>query len=152
MRFADVFLRLGCALVGWMILYTYVVWLAALGQIGCGPDGDELHRVLLGVAPVGAAAAYLLRMTRPFPDIQHLLRWLGVPLALLMPFAILNVWEISRLVYIERAGICSAGLEAWQWFWAPVQLAAIAVASLMVVQASRSVHQQECDKAGDAMS
>jgi len=145
MRFSEVFLRLGCALVGWMVLYTYSVWLAALGAIGCGPDGDELHRVLIGLAPAAVAAAYLLRMIRPFPDIQRLLRWLGLPLALLILPAILNVWEISQVVYVDHLGICDGGLAAWQRYWVPVQLFAIAAAALLIVQASRFAHRHEPD-------
>ena len=34
MRFAEVFLRLGSSLVGWMLIYTYAVWLAALSVAG----------------------------------------------------------------------------------------------------------------------
>jgi len=145
MRFAEVFLRLGCTLVGWMVLYTYAVWLAALGAIGCGPDGNELHRVLLGLAPAAGAAAYLLRMIRPFPDIRRLLRWLGVPLALLALPAILNVWEISQAVYVDRLGICGGGVAAWQRYWVPVQLIAIAAAALLIAQASRDKHRHERD-------
>jgi len=147
MRFSEVFLRLGCVLVGWMVLYTYAVWLAALGAIGCGPDGDELHRVLLGLAPAAIAAAYLLRVIRPFPDIQRLLRWLGVPLALLVLPAILNVWEISHAVYVDGLGICGGGLAAWQRYWVPLQLIAIVAAALLVAQASRPAHRHEDDGA-----
>ena len=51
MRFAEVFLRMGTALVAWMMLLTHFVWLAVLHVIGCGPDGDEMHRLLFGLAP-----------------------------------------------------------------------------------------------------
>jgi ABC-type molybdate transport system permease subunit len=79
MRPSEVFLRLGVALVAWMMLYAHVVWLAALHAMGCGPDGDELHRLLLGLAPLTCGFALLLHMTRPFADIHRILRWLGAP-------------------------------------------------------------------------
>ena len=72
MRFAEIFLRLGCSLVGWMLLYTYIVWLAALHAMGCGPDGDAMHRLLLGLAPFTAAMSLLLRLTRPMPEIHRI--------------------------------------------------------------------------------
>ena len=49
MRFAEVFLRLGSALVAWMLLFTHFLWLAALHAMGCGPDGAEMHKLLLGL-------------------------------------------------------------------------------------------------------
>ncbi len=51
MRFAEVFLRLGSALVAWMMMYAYFLWLAAVYVVACGADGDEMHRLLLGLAP-----------------------------------------------------------------------------------------------------
>jgi hypothetical protein len=90
MRFAEVFLRLGSSLVGWMLVYTYTVWLAALHVMGCGPDGDGMHRLLFGLAPFAVVMALPLRLTRPFPDIQRMLSWLGVPIILLLPFVLRN--------------------------------------------------------------
>ena len=43
MRFSEVFLRLGSTLVAWMVLFTHVIWLGALGGMGCGPDGDAFR-------------------------------------------------------------------------------------------------------------
>ena len=51
---------------------------------GCGPDGDALHRLLLGLVPVTLVFAFLIRVTRPFAEIHAMLRWLGVPLGLLL--------------------------------------------------------------------
>ncbi len=65
MRFAEVFLRLGTSLVAWMMLYAYIVWLAALNSLGCGPDGDEMHRLLLGMVPVACGFAFLIGATEP---------------------------------------------------------------------------------------
>ena len=42
-----------------MMLYAHIVWLAALQVMGCGPDGDEMHRLLLGLAPVTVGFAFL---------------------------------------------------------------------------------------------
>jgi hypothetical protein len=140
MRFAEVFLRLGCALVAWMVLYAHFVWLAALGNIGCGPDGAELHAVLLGMAPVTAGCAFLLRMTRPFEEIHRILRWLGLPLAAFMLAGTYQVLLISQSVYASGLGICSTSAALpWHQLWGPVQSLAVIVSAAMIIRVWRDV-------------
>jgi hypothetical protein len=140
MRFSEVFLRLGCALVAWMVLYAHFVWLAVLGNIGCGPDGDELHRVLLGLAPVTIGCAFLLRMTRPLEEIHRILRWLGLPLAAFMLAGAYHVFLISRSVYVTGLGICSTGNgAAWHQFWGVAQSLAVVVSAVMIIRVWRDV-------------
>ena len=135
MRFSEVFLRLGCALVAWMMLYAHFVWLAALGGIGCGPDGDELHRVLLALVPVTIACAFLLRVTGPLEEIHRILRWLGLPLAALMLAGTYQVFAVSRSVYAGGLGICSEqAAGAWHWLWGPAQLLAIVFSAAVIAQ------------------
>lgn len=139
MRFSEVFLRLGCALVAWMMLYAHFVWLAALGNLGCGPDGDELHKVLLGLVPVTIGFAFLLRMTKPLEEIHRILRWLGLPLAAIMLAGTYHVLEISRAVYSTGQGICSPGAAtAWHQLWGPMQLLAIVVCAAMIIRIWRN--------------
>ena len=138
--FAEVFLRLGCALVAWMMLYAHVLWLAALYAMGCGPDGDEIHRVLLGLAPLTAGSAFLLHVTRPFAEIHSMLRWLGVPLMLLLPFAVRSLWYLYESVNLDSAAICANGApDAWQRLWTPIQAITLLVVAYMVVNVWRSV-------------
>jgi hypothetical protein len=140
MQFAEVFLRLGTTLVAWMILYAHFLWLAALYAIGCGPDGAEMHGLLLGLAPLTIGSAFLLRMTRPFAEIHSMLRWLGVPLLLLLPFAIRSVWQVFQAVSIESSAICAdASPAAWQVLWAPMQLVVLLLCAYMVAKVWRSV-------------
>ena len=139
MRFAEVFLRLGCALVAWMVLYAHFVWLAALGNIGCGPDGDELHRVLLGLAPVTIGFAFLLRMTRPFEEIHRILRWLALPLAAFMLAGTYQVFLITRSVFVTGLAICSTvDAAAWHQLWGPVQMLAVIVSAAMIIRVWRA--------------
>ena len=140
MRFAEVFLRLGCSLVAWMVTYTWVVWLAALPAMGCGPDGDEMHLLLLGLAPLACAMALMLRLTRPFEDIHRMLRWLALPVALLLVPAVRNVWGILRQSTLDGLAICEAGpAAAWQSAWAPVQFAAMLVIVAILLWSFREV-------------
>ena len=133
MRLPEVFLRLASALVGWMLLYAYFVWLAALRNIGCGPDGDELHRLLLGITPFVVGAGLSLRLTRSFADIHKILRWLSIPLILLIPFAVVHIWSIWNQVNIAGQSICSAAEPTfWQSIWAPLQLIVLAFCAWML--------------------
>jgi hypothetical protein len=130
-----------------MMLYAHFLWLAALYALGCGPDGDEMHRLLLGLAPFSCGFAFLLRVTRPFADIHSILRWLGVPLLLLMPFAIRSVRSVFQSVNVEASAICAADAPAtWQSIWAPVQLITLLLVTFMVINVWRSVAR---DKARD---
>ena len=139
MRFAEVFLRLGSSLVAWMLLFAYFVWLAVLYVMGCGPDGDELHRLLLGLSPLAIGAAFLVQATTPFADIHRMLRWLGVPLLLLSPFCIRTIWSIFRTVNLDGAALCAAGeAPLWQQAWAPVAFVTVAVVALLVVRTWRA--------------
>jgi hypothetical protein len=132
-RFGEVFLRLGCSLVAWMMLYTYIVWLAALHVMACGPDGDEMHRLLLGLAPFACGFAFMLRMTRPFPEVHRMLSWLGIPIALLALFAVANIWTVFMRVSLDAISICSEQAATfWQLIWAPTQFAALLVIALLV--------------------
>lgn len=153
MRFAEVFLRLGCALVAWMLLYTFYLWLAAAHNIGCGPDADEMHRVLLGLAPFSAAAAVALRVTRPFAEVHKMMRWLGVPLLLLLPFCLRTVWSVFEAVNLNGTGICTANSPAtWQLYWAPVQLIALMAATYLVLRTWRRQAVDQSDSADNLTS
>jgi hypothetical protein len=130
-----------------MMLYAHFLWLAALYAMGCGPDGDEMHRLLLGLAPFTCGFAFLLRVTRPFADIHSILRWLGVPLLLLIPFAIRSVWQVFQSVNVEATAICAVDAPApWQSLWAPVQLITLLLVTYMVIKVWHSVVR---DKASD---
>ncbi len=123
MRFSELFLRLGSGLVAWMLLYAYVFWLAALHTLACGPDGDELHRLLLGIAPLAVAAGFSLRVTRPLHEVHAILRWLRVPLFLFVPFCLRSIWDAIEAVHLMSVSLCgSLPLPTWQTFWSPLQL------------------------------
>jgi hypothetical protein len=135
MRFAEVFLRLGASLVAWMMLFSHLLWLAALYVMNCGPDGDEMYRLLLGLAPFTCGFAVLLRVTRPFAEIHSMLRWLSLPLLLLLPFALRSVWQVIRSVNLNSVAIC-ADMEptTWQLMWAPIQVLTLICISYMLIR------------------
>lgn len=140
MQVSEVLLRLGSSLVAWMMLYAHLLWLAALHAMGCGPDGDEMHRLLLGLAPFTCGFAFAIRLTRPFEDIHKILRWLGVPLMLLMPFAFRSTWEVFQQVNLKSLAICAQGpATGWQSLWPAIQCITVLLVAYMVVNVWRSV-------------
>lgn len=119
-------LRLGCSLVGWMVVYAYCLWLATLRVVGCGPDGDEFWRVLLGFAPIAAAFSALLGVSAALPSLHQILRWGIAPLLLLIPLGLLPVWSTFETVNLQGTAICEPGAAAgWHLWWAPTQIACL---------------------------
>ena len=122
------------------MLYAHILWLAALHAMGCGPDGDEMHRLLLGFAPFTIGSAFALRLTRPFGDIHKILRWVGVPLILLLPFAVRSIWDVFKQVNVESLAICgSASASGWQPLWPAVQCITVLFVAYRVLKVWRSV-------------
>ena len=135
MRFAEVFLRLGTSLVAWMMLYAYIVWLAALNSLGCGADGDEMHRLLLGMAPVACGFVFLIGATRAMSEVHSTIRWLAGPLLLLGPVALTGVWKVFIRANVESLSICSNNDAAmWERAWAPAQLFAFVLIAYVLAR------------------
>lgn len=150
MRFSEVLLRLGVSLVSWLVLYTHFLWLAVAGKVGCGPDGDEVFRVLLGLVPLTVGCALLLRASRPLGDVHRSLRWAGLPLIVLLPFGLIAVWQVGEIVYLGQQSICADGPAAiWERLWVPAQLLALIVAMAIMSQMWR---YQPVSRAGDSES
>ena len=135
MKFAEVFLRLGSSLVAWMMLYAYVLWLAVLNTLGCGPDGDEMHRLLLGMAPAACGFAFLLRVTRSMPEVHSIIRWLAAPLLLLMPLALISIWSVFTSANVESLSICSNNSAVlWERAWSSVQLISLILIAYLLTR------------------
>jgi membrane protein required for beta-lactamase induction len=129
-----------------MVTFAYVVWLATLHAMRCGPEGDEMHRLLLGMAVVAALMAPLLRATRPFAEIHRMLSWLAAPLALLSVFAVGNTWSAFSTVYIEHEAFCAGGEPPlWQLLWAPAQIAALVVVAVFIGAVWREARRARSD-------
>ena len=128
MRFSEIFLRLGCSLVGWMVVTAYFLWLAVAGRVGCDGETGELFRLLLFAAPVAAAMAFLTRATQPMPEVHRMLRWIGVVQLLLLPFALVTVWNVAQIAYFESPSACSPDtFQGPMRYWPVVQVVAVIV-------------------------
>lgn len=144
MQFAEVFLRLGSSLVAWMVLYAHFLWLAAVHAMGCGADGDEMHRLLLGMAPFTCGFAFALNLTRPFTDIHRILRWLGIPMLVILLLALRSIWTIFVRVNLESLAICgNAAPSGWQLLWPTTQLITVLLAAYMILSVWKSASRDK---------
>lgn len=135
MRFSEVLLKLGVSLVGWIVLYAHILWLAVAGKLGCGPDGDEVFRVLIGLAPLTLICIWLIRATRSLGDVHRTLLWASLPLLLLLPFALRAVYNVAAKVNFHGTSVCSGATPAiWEIAWAPVQLVVLIVAAVVITR------------------
>ncbi|NOX49687.1 MAG: hypothetical protein GXP16_04020 [Gammaproteobacteria bacterium] len=122
----EVLLRLGCSLVAWMVLYTHCIWLATSRVVGCGPDGDELWRLLLGFAPIALGFSFLISAIQQLPEVAQIMRWLAAPFVLLIPLAIWPVITTFTASTLGSESICNTHAW-WHAWWAPVQLLTLGV-------------------------
>lgn len=120
-------------------MYAYFLWTAILRQVGCDPDGDELYRLLLGMAPLTIGFSMLLPSTRAMADVHQVLRWLCLPMLLLVPAALLSIWSILSRVTFGSEGICTTTLTAsWQMWWGPIQIVTAVFSSWMLLRVWRA--------------
>jgi hypothetical protein len=146
LRFADIFLRLGTSLVAWMVLYAYLVWLAALRAMGCGADGAEMHQLVLAMSIISCPVVFLTRATSTMPEVHSLLRWLGVPLLILMPFGLLSAWDVFSRANGRSLSICTnSTAQPWEQLWAPMQFTAVVIIASMLIRVLK-VHTTENNK------
>ncbi|MDH3219583.1 MAG: hypothetical protein OEO19_08620 [Gammaproteobacteria bacterium] len=135
MRFSEVLLRLGCNLVGWLIIYSYFIWLGVIPQVSCGPEGAELYRLVLASCPVAILAAMLLGLAHPLTGVIDYLKWLALPLVILIPLSIdpiAKAMETATLGALDFCGPLPA--SDWQRAWAPVQIATVTIIVIAVAR------------------
>lgn len=138
MSFAEVMARLAAALVGWMCVYAYVVWLATLRIVTCTTDGSTLWAVLLGFGCFTIPLAWLLNLTRPLEEVHALLRHLVWPLLVLAPLALLPVYSAWIGATLAGDSLCaSATVDRWHAWWAPIQTALLTGIGWLVFRAIR---------------
>jgi hypothetical protein len=69
-----------------------------------------------------------------------MLRWLSIPLLLLLPFVVRSLWQVFQLVNLDAVAICANTVPStWQTLWVPIQVLTLIWVSYMVVDVWRSV-------------
>jgi len=125
-----------------MVVYTHCIWLVTLGAIGCQGAGDELWRLVLGFAPFTIGFSFLLSAIDRVPEVARILRWLAIPLALLIAVATRPLISALGSATLGSAAICGSEPSAWHGWWAPAQLVTLTVVGLTVFRAWRSSDSQ----------
>ena len=127
------FLRLGCAVVAWLVLFAHCLWLAVLGSsVDCAIAGAQPWLAVLLWTPVTLLFVGLLPLGFGVPGIGRLLR---APAVLLIPLvALAGRAALSTLVSVnfDRDPICGVA-AGWQPFWAPVQIVALSLIAIVGV-------------------
>ncbi len=142
MRLAEVFLRIGSTLTGWLMVYAHCLWLAVLPQAACGGESGDPYAATLGLAVPAAALAFLLPVGRSTPGIGDILRWFGLPLVVLLPLAARPVLDALGRATFEPLPLCAQSTLApagWEPWWAPLQLVVLCVIAIAAVTAARSL-------------
>jgi len=135
MTFAEILLRLGSHLVAWLVIYTHCIWLAIIPQVGCGSESDELYRLVLLFAPIALLGSCLLGIAGPLHSVVGHLRWLALPLIVLVPLAARPVAVAFVATSIDGLGICGAAPAGfWERIWAPCQALALVSVAVMSIR------------------
>lgn len=132
----EVLLRLGCTMVGWMVIYAYCIWTATLRVVACTANGDEMWRLLLGFAPLAIGFAFTLSAVAKLPEVHKLIRMLALPLVVIIPLALWPIWTTLEIATLQGLPICKESpAGAWQAWWAPIQLFTMLIVANFVFRA-----------------
>ena len=143
-------MRIGCALVAWMILFAHFVWLAIITKIDCGPGGDEVFLFLLILAPFAMISALLISVTRPLGDIHGTLQWMAFPLGGLIVIGAFNVWSVAVNIHTTGLSPCSqAEAVTWQFAWAGVQTVTLLIVLVAIVRNWRTARLDRRDSSSN---
>lgn len=136
MGVAELLLRLGCALVAWLVMLAHCVWLAALGAVDCGSAGSQPWLMLLAFTPVTLGFALLLQVGFAVPGIGSVLRLPAVALAPLLVLAARGAYVTFAAVNLRGEPLCES-VALWTRWWAPLMFAALLVVAIALVGAWR---------------
>lgn len=128
---AELFLKGGSSLVGWIIAYVHLLMVAVVRVAQCGEGTSDPWFATLLTAVIAVPAIFMIPMglfMRPG------LRWLALPLvvlALLALVAVLPYIEGTTMAGAAPCGVSGGGTgyvqaTGWQRAWAPLQLILIA--------------------------
>jgi hypothetical protein len=140
MSFAEVFGRLGMAMVTWLCIYAWLVWSAVLHVAECATSGDDLWALVFGFGVLVSMLSPALGLTRPLPEVHPLIMSLAWPLALLVPLAVLPLWDAWSGATLQGESLCSAApVASWHLWWAPAQTILLSITGWQVWLSCRRV-------------
>ena len=133
MSFAELFLRIGCGLVGWLLIYAHALTLAVVPQADCS---QELFSTTLLFAAFAGVAAGLLLAALPW---RGTLRWLALPVVPLWMLGGATAVGLADSIGSFAPTLCAilegGGHEvgeraSWERVWVPAQCGAILVCAV----------------------
>jgi hypothetical protein len=143
MRLAEVLMRVGAALVGFLVAFAHCLTLLVVPRISCDIPGNDPFFATLTLGLVLAPLLAISHWGHPF---RGSLRWLTLPFVALVPLSAIAVWpyvtaeasaEIQRCSASAALTDTGAGL-GWHRLWAPFQLGLLALLGLQALRYWRS--------------
>ena len=134
MSFAEIILRIGASIGGWLIFIGLCLTLSVIPEADCDPHSDELWRGTLFFAFLSALG--LLFVSRGL-QWSHAIRWFALPSAGLALYAAIGIVPALAGTSIAGGPLCAiaspsasslAGFEAspLERVWPVIQLAVLA--------------------------
>ena len=103
MSFAEIILRIGASIGGWLTFIGYALTLAVLPMVDCDPRSDELWRGLLLFGLLSGLA--LLFVGRGLPW-RHSIRWFSIPAIGLAIYAGIGIFPALDATSLNGASLC----------------------------------------------
>lgn len=148
MSAAEIILRIGSGIAGWLVFTGHALVIAALRRADCDPSSDEMWTGTLLLAGVSAGALALVGLGLRW---RASLRWLALPAAALALYAAIGIAPALASTSIDGASLCgvtaagaasSAPATALQCAWPVAQLAVLAIGCAQGVRYWRT-HEED---------
>ena len=144
MSFAEIFLRIGGGIGGFIIFFAHALIIAVIRQADCNPASDEMWKGTLFLATLGAGGALALGLGLQWRDS---LKWFALGAVPLAAYAVLGVVPGLVSTTFGGASLCAiaetlpAGVEladhpatTVQRVWPVVQLIVLSVGALQALR------------------
>ena len=139
---AEVVLRVGAGVGGWLIAFAYGLVLATLPIGGCSVEGDQAFRGAFVFAVIAGITALLLGLSLPW---KHSLRWMAALAALMLVWGAYRLAPFLAAATFQGAHLCgqlgapsAAVAQWWHPYWAPFQFVVVAA---LLTQAMRTLRR-----------
>jgi hypothetical protein len=153
MSFAEIILRIGAAIGGWLIFLGLCLTLSVLPQADCDPSSDELWRGTLLFAFVGGIG--LLFVGRGI-EWSRSIRWFALPAAGFAVYAAIGISPALISTSIGGEPLCTiarptvASLEGFEAStleiaWPVVQLAVLAFGVVQAIRYWRAAQKRSAE-------
>ena len=151
--FAEIFLRIGGGIGGWIIFFAHALIIAALQQADCDPRDDEMWKGTLLLAILSGGGALTMGLGLPW---RASLRWFALGTVPLAVYAVLGVLPEVASTTLGGGSLCAiaSGLPegidlasfpatTLQRIWPVAQIAVLSGGSLQALRYWRDPHDTD---------